>query len=174
MRNLDTGPTELSLDRDRLQACRHGMIAAEGGRVRAIHVRRFGRSASWLGIALVGSRLHRRRKGDRCYVYFTQPRSCPDYLSLTYVWSTGDCSLRTLRAAMAALDTVAQIKRSQAIVCDVWNWRISDRLLKRAGWEAHCTMRWHRNHIKRFYGQYPARPVLSTVELAGSAVGRSA
>ena len=162
--------TVLPIDDDRLQTCRHGMIAAEHGQVRAIDVRRFGRSASWLGIALVGSRLHRRAQGDRCYVYFTQPRSCPDYLSLTYVWSSGDCSLSTLRAAMAALDQVAEIKRSQAIVCDVWNWRISDRLLRRAGWEAHCPMRWHRNHIKRFYGRYPKIAVLSDCELSMSDV----
>jgi hypothetical protein len=38
---------------------------------------------------------------------------------------------------------------------DVSNLRISDRLLRRWGWEAHCPSRWHRHFIKRYYGTYP-------------------
>jgi hypothetical protein len=41
------------------------------------------------------------------------------------------------------------------MVCDVANSRLSDRLLTRQGWEKHKPQRWHRNFIKRFYGEYP-------------------
>ncbi len=50
----------------------------------------------------------------------------------------------------------SRIKGSDAIVTDVANFRISERLLARLGWERHTASRWHRNYIKRFYGQYPS------------------
>jgi hypothetical protein len=53
------------------------------------------------------------------------------------------------------LDEIARLKRSDALLCDVSNWRISERLMARFGWEPHCPSRWHRHYIKRFYGEYP-------------------
>jgi hypothetical protein len=47
------------------------------------------------------------------------------------------------------------IKRSDALLCDVLNERISDRLLQRWGWERHVLDSPRRHHIKRFYGEYP-------------------
>ena len=96
-----------------------------------------------------------RIPGDRCRLYYNQPRTSPDYLALKYVLSSRDSSLATFFGALAVLDEVARIKRSDAIVTDVANFRISERLLARFGWERHTTSRWHRNYIKRFYGQYP-------------------
>jgi hypothetical protein len=63
--------------------------------------------------------------------------------------------LRTVCRALEALDAIARIKRSDAILCDVANWRISREILARWGWEPHCPSRWHRHYIKRFYGIYP-------------------
>jgi len=53
------------------------------------------------------------------------------------------------------LDEIARIKRSDALLTDASNLRISDRLLARWGWVPHTSSRWHRHHIKRFYGNYP-------------------
>ena len=58
-------------------------------------------------------------------------------------------------AALATLDEIARIKGSDAILTDAANFRISDRSLRRHGWERHTKARYHRNYIKRFYGQYP-------------------
>jgi hypothetical protein len=67
------------------------------------------------------------------------------------------------------LDEVARLKASDAILCDVWNWRISDRLLARWGWQPHKPDRWHRHFIKRFYGVYPPRrPEVCAALPAGS------
>jgi hypothetical protein len=56
--------------------------------------------------------------------------------------------------SMAVLDEIARIKRSDAILTDAANFRISDRFLRRQGWERHTKARYHRNYIKRFYGEY--------------------
>jgi hypothetical protein len=62
----------------------------------------------------------------------------------------------TFRAAIATLDAVAAEKSIDALVCDALNHRLTDRMLARQGWEKHKPQRWHRNFIKRFYGEYPA------------------
>ena len=61
----------------------------------------------------------------------------------------------TLYAASLVLDEVARLRRSQAIVCNVTNRRISDRLMQRWGWEEHCQQWSSRHFIKRLYGEYP-------------------
>jgi len=156
------------LDRERVRTWRHGVIEVSRGRPVIIRPLAMGRSASLLEIWLLGRRFHRRSTGDRCYLYYSQPRRSPNFLALKYLLSTHDCTPKMVRAALAALDRVAEIKGSDAIVCDVWNWRISDRLLAREGWQAHCSMRWHRNYIKRFYGDYSGvkRPDMATMESA--------
>ncbi len=89
-------------------------------------------------------------------MYYNQPRSCPNFLALKYVVSSTGTTYATFRAAIATLDAIAAEKRIDAILCDAANSRLSDRFLARQGWEPHKPQRWHRNFIKRFYGQYPA------------------
>ncbi|MGC4004762.1 MAG: hypothetical protein QM811_17260 [Pirellulales bacterium] len=62
---------------------------------------------------------------------------------------------KTCFAVLDALDAIARLKRSDAIVCEAANFRLSDRMLRRHGWERHTTSRYRRNYIKRFYGEYP-------------------
>jgi hypothetical protein len=69
--------------------------------------------------------------------------------------STRDCRYATAYGALAVLDEIARIKRSDAILLDACNRRISERVLARWGWEPHTSDRQHRNFIKRFYGVYP-------------------
>ncbi len=103
-----------------------------------------------------------RRAGDRCLLFYNQPLRHPKYLALVLVVSHRECSLATFRRTLTVLDEVARVKRSDAILCDAWNERISDRLLARWGWESHKPQRWHRNYIKRFYGTYPPAAVDDT------------
>jgi hypothetical protein len=88
-------------------------------------------------------------------LYYNQPRRMPNFLALRYVVSTTGTSYRTFRAALTALDRVAELKQIDAIVCDAGNVRLSERLMARLGWEPHKRQRWHRNYIRRFYGVYP-------------------
>ncbi len=58
------------------------------------------------------------------------------------------------------LDQIAWLKQSDALVCDAWNDRLSERMAARYGWEPHLSSRWHRHFIKRFYGDYPPHAVV--------------
>ena len=68
-------------------------------------------------------------------------------LALKYIVSTAGTSFPTLRAAVDELDRLAELKRTDAILCDAANLRISDRLLARFGWESHKPERWRRAAI---------------------------
>jgi hypothetical protein len=90
-------------------------------------------------------------------LYYNQPWRFLNFLALKYVASTGGTSYATFRAALVALDELAELKGVDALLCDAANTRISDRLLARFGWAPHKPQRWRRNFIKRFYGVYPPR-----------------
>jgi hypothetical protein len=79
----------------------------------------------------------------------------PNYLALKYVVSSAGASLRTFRAVLVLLDEIARLKGTDALVCDASNLRISDRLLARWGWQPLAARPWHRNYVKRFYGDWP-------------------
>jgi hypothetical protein len=140
-----------------LRQARYGAIDVRDGRLAAIHLRPWAKIISALEVSWWGSRRHATRPGNRCLLYYNQPRRHSSFLSLQYIVSDRDCTLATFRLALDVLDEVARIKRSDAIVCDAWNVRISDRLFARWGWEPHRPSRWHRHFIKRFYGSYPPR-----------------
>lgn len=155
MRWLNETIYDLNADRDRLRARSHGVIETTGGQLRAVHLRPWPKLVSWSELWPLRSRYHSAGEADRCLLYFNQPRRMPNFLALRYVVSTSGTSYRTFRATLTILDEIAQIKRIDAIVCDASNLRISDRLLARLGWEAHKPQQWHRNYIRRFYGEYP-------------------
>jgi hypothetical protein len=148
--------TDFAARREEIRARRWGVIETTGGKLRAVHLRPWPKLLSLPELLPVGARYHARGAGDRCLLYYNQPLGMPNFLALKYVVTTSGTSYRTFRAALAALDWVAAIKATDAIVCDAANLRITDRLLNRLGWEAHKPQRWHRNYIRRFYGEYPA------------------
>jgi hypothetical protein len=139
---------------------RYGVIETRDGRLAAVHLRLWPKLVAWPELwPLVGPRYHARGTADRCLLYYNQPRRLPQFLALKYIVSTNGTSYRTFRAALVVLDEIARLKQSDAIVCDAANYRLSDRLMQRLGWEPHKPQRWHRNFIRRFYGHYPAEPV---------------
>lgn len=146
--------TDVALQADVLRRRRYGVIDMRSGRFHRIVLRPFPKLVSWPDQTVLGAWQHRHRRGDRCLVFYNQPRRSNNFLALKYVISYRDATLATFRGALAVLDDIARIKRSDAIVCDAANLRISDRLAARWGWEPHCPSRWHRNFIKRFYGEY--------------------
>ncbi len=140
--------------RDVLRRRRYGVIAAEQGRVTGIRLRPWPQITTAAGLLWAGHQ-HRSAPGDFCRLYYNQPLWHSNFLSITLLVSSRDCALRTVYAALRALDQIAALKRTDAILCEAWNLRLSDRLLARHGWEPHTPSRWHRHFIKRFYGQYP-------------------
>ena len=156
---------------DRLRRRRYGIIDVARGQLVGIHLRPFPRWATAWDVIWSGPRRHARTTGDRMRVYFNQPWRHPRYLAITYAESTSDCRHATLVAALRLLDEVARIKGADALLCDAWNARITDRLLARYGWQPHLESRWHRHFIKRFYGTYPQHGGASST--AGLAPGRA-
>jgi hypothetical protein len=149
------------LERDAETVRRHayGMIEMRDGRLVAVRFRPWPFRITALEAAWLGRWRHEHRIGNRCRLYFNQPRSCPEFVSLTYVESTRSTTLATFRGALEVLDRIADIKRSDAIVCEAFNQRISDRLLRRWGWCQHCQHLAGRHYIKRF-----ERPRIGAIE----------
>lgn len=138
-----------------LERGRYGVIEVRDGLLAAIHLRAWPKIISALEVEWFGNRWHASKPGDRCLIYYNQPRRMSNFLALKYVVSQRDCTLATVHRALDVLDEVARVKRTDAIVADVWNDRISNQMLARWGWEPHLAARWHRHFIKRFYGVYP-------------------
>lgn len=145
--------THIAHQSQQLQALRAGHIVVQGGRLVAV----FGRWWPYLGnhLRAAWDQRFRQTEVDRCELFYHAPLSAPQFLTLSYIHSGERTSLASLYAATLVLDEVARLKRSLAIVCNVTNDRISDRLLARGGWKAHCQSWSGRHFIKRFYGEYP-------------------
>ncbi len=140
---------------ERIRARRYGVIETAAGQVQAVHLRLWPKLMALPEFLPLGANYHPAGTADRCLLYYNQPRRMPNFLALKYVVSTHGTSYRTFRAALTALDAIAELKRIDAIVCDAANIRLSDRLMARLGWEPHKPQRWHRNFVRRFYGVYP-------------------
>ncbi len=145
-------------DLERLRRGRFGIIETRTGRLHAIHLRPWPKIVSAWETEWLGGSQHESRPGDRCLLYYNQPWRFPDFLALTFVLSYRDSTLATFRRATEMLDEVARVKRTDALLCDAWNLRISERLWPAGAGEPHKPQRWHRNYIKRFYGVYPPAP----------------
>lgn len=139
---------------ERIRVGRYGMIETAGGELQAVHLRAWPKLLAAPELLPLGPKYHGGGEADRCLLYYNQPRRMPNFLALKYIVSTHGTSFRTFRAALIALDAIAEMKRIDAIVCDAANIRLSDRVMARLGWEPHKPQRWHRNFIRRFYGVY--------------------
>jgi hypothetical protein len=142
--------------RERIRARRYGVIETVGGKLHAVHLRPWPKLLSLPEVWPLGPRYHAKGDADRCLLFYNQPWRMPNFLALKYVVSTTGTSYATFRAALTTLDAIAELKRTDAMVCDAGNIRLSDRLMARFGWQPHKPQRWHRNFIRRFYGHYPA------------------
>lgn len=138
-----------------VQSRRYGVIVARSGKFSHVRFRPWPKVISIPEIGLLGSLRHRYHSKDECRVYYNQPLGHSSFLALRYVESGVGTSLLSVNVALAVLDEIARLKRSDALLCDAASLRLSDRVMRRYGWESHKPSRWHRNFIKRFYGQYP-------------------
>lgn len=149
---------DLAEGAETLRQRRYGVIEVADGRFRRIVLRPFPKIVSAPGISLLGGWHHQHLRGDHLRLYYNQPRRFPNFLVLRYIESARDTSMGTLARALAVLDEIARRKGSDALLCDVANWRITTKALGRWGWAPHCPSRFHRHFIKRFYGSYPPPP----------------
>ena len=158
--------TDIYLQADVLLCRPYGVIEMRDGVLRRVVLRPFPKYVSLFEALFWGNFCHRRLSGDRLRLFYNQPRQYPNYLSLKYAVSSRDTSLASIFGALAVLEEIARIKESDAILLDAANFRISDRFLRRQGFERHTKARYHRNYIKRFYGEYPT---VRCIQLSGQA-----
>lgn len=132
---------------------RAGRIVAAQGRLLAVERRWLPYRASHLRIAWEKRRRPTRR--ITCELTYHCPIGNPEFLVVGFIRSHRLATLATFYCATLALDEIARMKGSKAIVAEVTNGRLTDRLFERWGWERHCN-KWHGRHfIKRFYEGYP-------------------
>lgn len=134
---------------------RYGVVETHAGRLVGVTLRPWPHLLSWPEVWPVGDRWRPRGPADRCRLYYNQPRGHGRFLALRYVACTPGASYATFRAALTALDAIAELKRADALLCDAANLRLSDRFLRRLGWAPHAPGWRRRNYIRRFYGEYP-------------------
>jgi hypothetical protein len=169
MNSLVETIADLNTGCERIRARRYGVIETAHGEFQSICLRPWPKLIAAPEFLPLGPRYHQRGEADRCLLYYNQPRSMPNFLALKYIVSTLGTSYQTFRAALKVLDAIAEMKRIDAIVCDAGNFRLSDRLMTRLGWEPHKPQRWHRNYIRRFYGSYPDHGLAAEVLASHSA-----
>jgi hypothetical protein len=116
-----------------LENRRAGQIVVERGRLVAVH----GRWWPYLGdhCQIIIDRLWPSKLVDRCELFYHVSLAAPQFLTLSYIRSTKATNLATVYAATLVLDEIARRKGALAIVCNVANPRISDRILTRWGWQ---------------------------------------
>lgn len=129
---------------------RFGLIESRSGLLTAIHFRPYPFSGSLAGAWFDRISKPWRKKEDCCRLYFNAPVNCPGFLTLAYLQSNAGTQLATVQSALRTLDFVANVKRSNAIVCDASNLRLTDRMLARYGYEKHAPKLKGRHFIKRF------------------------
>ncbi len=141
---------DLVSDAEILRRRRYGLIEARNGRFHRVLLRPFPKVVSLYELGLHSLLQGVCSERDRCLIYYNAPLACPGYIALRYFSSNKKCSLKTVNAALAALDEIAQIRGALAIVCHASNPRLSDRIMKRYGWTSHCEHLRGRHYIKRF------------------------
>jgi hypothetical protein len=167
--------TDLVAGAEVLRRRRYGVIEVAAEQLVRVTLRPFPKFV-WLHEPFWGDWYHSSVAGDRCRLYYNQPRGFSNFLALKYMLSSRGTTLGTCLTAMSVLDEIARIKSTDAILCDAASLRISPRLLARGGWEPNKPSRWHRNYIKRFYGDYSPKAkdkVRRTKDEVGNSQGLS-
>ncbi len=150
--------TDLVDQADVLARRPYGVIEMVDGRFRRVLLRPYPKMLLGPEILVFGAMHHRYRHGDRLLLYYNQSWRFRSFLAVKYAISARETSMGSIARALDVLDEIARLKRVDAMLGDVSNWRISKRSLARFGWQPHCPSRWHRHYVKRFYGDYPPQP----------------
>ncbi len=141
--------SDLEEESDFVRAKRYGVIETHAGLFTRLTLRPWPTLFSMRELIPLTDEWRPTGKSNRCRLYYNQPRGHSDYLALRYIACTPKTSYATFRAAIKAFDKVAEIKESHALLCDASNHRLSDRFLRRQGWEPHAPQWGRRNYIRR-------------------------
>ena len=158
---FDTVPAaDLQNERLKLKKRPYGMIEVINEQFTQIQLRPWPKFLSGIEAKWADGWGRKRSQKNQSQVFYSQPLSQRNYLTLTYAITTLQTSWTTLSYSLALLDYVAFVKRSDAILTEVSNRRISDQVMERLGYERHLHNSRKRHFIKRFYGEYPNNRLL--------------
>ncbi len=147
-------------DAEKIRHRPYGMIEVVDERLVAIHLRPWPKLISGIEAKWADGWGKKRSRKNQGQVFFNQPLAHRNYLTVSYIVSTLQTSMTTMMLSMALLDYVAYVKRSDAVLAEVTNHRISERVMNRLGFERHLLESKKRHWIKRFYGEYPENRLL--------------
>lgn len=150
----------LKSDVEKLRNRPYGMIEVVEGRLVGIQLRPWPKFISGIEAKWADGWGKSRDKKNQSQVFYSQPMAHRNYLTLSYAVTTLQTSWTTLSYSLALLDYIAYLKKSDAILTEVSNVRISNRLMERLGYEQHLLASKKRHYIKRFYGTYPDNRML--------------
>lgn len=98
-----------------------------------------------------------RSTGSDCVIDYHTPWGMPAFLTLDYMRSGRMAGYRSFCKAVQTLEAIAEQRNAYAIVAHITNSSITDRLLRRWGWQPHC-LEWKGRHwIKRLDPQWIPR-----------------
>lgn len=138
---------------ERIRRWRCGRIVMRGGRLVEIQRRLTCGSVS---VAQVWwQSRYGRNADDLCWLDYHQPFGMPGFLTLDYVRAGTRAGYKSLIGAAHVLDEIARQRGAIAIVAHVTNGNISDRFMRRLGWQRHLEHWQGRHWIRRFYNGFP-------------------
>ncbi len=147
--------TDLTANVALVRRARYGVIECVDGEFFSLRLRCWPTVVASDEVRLWGPLRRHFDARDRCRLFYNQPLGQASFLALSYALSGRGCRLATLVKALAMLDEIAAIKRTDAIVMQAWNPRLTARNLARYGWAPHTADPRGRHFIKRFYGEDP-------------------
>lgn len=127
---------------------RYGEIEVSSGSLVAIHRRWWPRIGSQSEAYL--DSYHRTLPSDSCRAYFAFPFRAPGYMTVLYARGGPNLQYKTIDQAVLVMDEIAQLRDSNAIVCQVVSDRGTERLMNRWGYVRHACTLGDNHYIKRF------------------------
>jgi len=121
---------------ERIAGWRYGEIVIANGCLQRIQPRWWPRWGTVWGAAF--DRVIRMLPDDECRFYYAFPIRSPGFLSLLYVHAGERTSYRTFHQGIVAIERIARLRKAQAIVCQVTNDRLTERLMQRWGYVRHA------------------------------------
>jgi hypothetical protein len=142
---------------EQIAAAPYGMIEVWQGSLQFVQLRPWPKLISGVEALWIGGWTHRHLPRDRVQFWYSQPVAHRNFLVLSYAMSALGATTVSIRAALQTLDRIAELKRSDAILCQASNPRLTDRVMRFWGFERHLPHKRGRHYIRRFYGEYPSQ-----------------
>ena len=133
----------------------YGVIRAADGRLGEVRIRPFPKIASVPEATYLGGWRHRLWPATAFGCTTISRGGFATSSSCAYVVSNRDTSLATVRLALEALEEIARLKRSDALLCDAGNWRNSGKAARSPRLVAALPHPLASALYQAVYGQYP-------------------